>query len=85
MCRRLRCAIGIVHNTTAGRVEVVENVEADRIQLVFPGKPDAEIRSMLKTNGFRWSPREGAWQRHLNNAGRGAVQQVLSGLQRDAA
>ncbi len=74
-----------VHNTTAGRVEVVENVEADRIQLVFPGKPDAETRSMLKTNGFRWSPRAGAWQRHLNNAGRGAVQQVLSGLQRDAA
>ncbi|SDF83107.1 hypothetical protein [Thalassobaculum litoreum] len=73
------------HNTTAGAVEVVENVEADRIQLIFPGKPDEATRSVLKSAGFRWSPRFGAWQRHLNNAGRDAVRRVLGSLQIDKA
>lgn len=52
-----------------GVVKLVENAEANRVQLIFPGKPSAEIRSRLKRSGFRWSPSEGAWQRHLNNAG----------------
>lgn len=52
-----------------GVVRYVENVEANRVQLIFPGKPDAEVRGKLKKSGFRWSPSEGAWQRQLNNAG----------------
>lgn len=40
-----------------------ENHEAARVQLFFDGKPDEEIRARLKANGFRWSPRFGAWQR----------------------
>lgn len=66
--------------TSAGTVSVVENGEAARIQLVFPGKPDNPTRAILKSNGFRWAPSEGAWQRHLNNAGRYAVQRVLKEL-----
>lgn len=50
--------------------EIVENVEENRIQIVFPGKPSETIRQILKGHGFRWSPRNGAWQRHLNAAGR---------------
>ena len=45
-------------------VRVVDNVEDNRLQLFFPGKPDAETRSKLKSNGFRWSPSVGAWQRY---------------------
>lgn len=52
-----------------GVVRYVENVEANRVQLIFPGKPSAEVRDKLKKSGFRWSPSEGAWQRQLNNAG----------------
>ena len=38
--------------------------EADnRVQIIFPGKPSDAIRSELKSNGFRWSPMAGAWQR----------------------
>ena len=61
-------------------VEVVENTEEKRIQLVFQGKPAAEIRATLKRFGFRWSPSNMAWQRHLNNAGRFAAENVLAYL-----
>lgn len=51
-----------------GVVKLVENAEANRVQLIFPGKPSAEVRTKLKRAGFRWSPSEGAWQRQLNNS-----------------
>jgi len=73
------------HNTTAGRLRVVENGDAARIQLFFEGKPEASTRDLLKREGFRWAPSEGAWQRHLNNGGRYAVSRVVSALQGDEA
>jgi len=33
-------------------VQVVDNVEENRLQLFFPGKPSEEIRKALKTSGF---------------------------------
>lgn len=48
-------------------IKMVQNVEKNRLQIIFPGKPDAEVRHKLKRDGFRWSPTEGAWQRQLNN------------------
>jgi len=41
----------------------------NRVKLIFDGKPDSEIRSALKRNGFRWSPKNNAWQRQLNATG----------------
>lgn len=58
-------------------VEVVENAEAMRIQLIFDGKPSDEIRSILKSRGFRWSPRFGAWQRQLTDNGKIATRKAL--------
>lgn len=78
---RERGSVERAHNTTAGRLRIVENGEAARIQLFFDGKPDADTRSLLKSVGFRWAPSEGAWQRHLHNNGRHAAQQVVSKLQ----
>ncbi|TXJ24915.1 MAG: DUF3560 domain-containing protein [Chitinophagaceae bacterium] len=46
-------------------VRLVENTEANRVQLFFPGIPAEETRKKLKQNGFRWCKSEGAWQRHL--------------------
>ena len=83
--KRERGSQETTHNTTAGKVDVIENVEADRIQLIFPGKPEEATRRLLKSQGFRWSPRWGAWQRHLNNAGRWAAERVLYQLQADEA
>ena len=69
-----------------GNVEIVENVAEDRLQILFPGKPDPETRTALKRHGFRWSPSQGAWQRQLTNAARYAAEQVMARLQdRDPA
>jgi hypothetical protein len=40
---------------------VVENKDWGRYQISFPGKPDGETISMLKRNGFRWSPSTKTW------------------------
>lgn len=47
--------------------KVVRNTEMMRLQLIFEGKPSAEVRSILKANGFRWAPSQNAWQRQLTN------------------
>jgi len=43
--------------------EVVINTEVNRQQILFDDKPDADVRDELKSNGFRWTPSQGAWQR----------------------
>lgn len=67
-----------------GVLELVENVEENRIQLIFPGKPDEATRALLKQWGFRWSPTASAWQRHLNDAGRMAAGVVVEKLSKSA-
>ena len=52
---------------------VVENAGIMRLQLVFDGKPEAATREKLKANGFRWSPKNGAWQRQLTDNARRAL------------
>ena len=48
-----------------GTVEA--NREDNRLQIFFEEKPDEKTREALKGNGFRWSPKAGAWQRQLND------------------
>ncbi len=55
---------------------VVENTELMRLQLFFDGKPPEEVRSALKHNGFRWSPKQGAWQRQLTDNARYALKRL---------
>lgn len=55
---------------------VKENASLNRLQIIFDEKPDEETRNVLKANGFRWSPREGAWQRQLNENARAALRRI---------
>lgn len=55
---------------------VIENAELMRLQLVFEGKPCDEAREALKHWGFRWSPKNGAWQRQLTGNARYALMQL---------
>lgn len=89
--RRVRARIEILKQAASvvlsevdhGICRVVENAEANRIQLVFAGKPEEAVREILKRYGFRWSPRECAWQRHLNDQGRIATRGVLEALRKE--
>ena len=61
--------------------KVVENAEIMRLQVIFDGKPNTEARSIMKSNGFRWSPSNSAWQRQLTDNARYAVKRVQEQLQ----
>lgn len=60
---------------------VVENIEQNRIQIIFDGKPSDNIRSILKSNSFRWAPSESAWQRQLTANAKYATRQVLKQIE----
>lgn len=59
---------------------VRENASINRLQIIFDGKPDEETRNTLKVNGFRWSPREGAWQRQLTDNARAALRRISDSI-----
>lgn len=61
--------------------KVVENTEIMRLQVIFDGKPDQEVRTILKKNGFKWAPSQGAWQRILNLSGKYALNRVKEELE----
>lgn len=61
--------------------KVVENVEVMRLQIIFDGKPEADVRAVLKKHGFKWAPSQGAWQRMLNPAGKYALNRVKEELE----
>lgn len=70
--------------------QIVTNYAANRLQIVFPGKPAEGIRVLLKRAGMRWSPSEGAWQCQLGGMAaanvRGyLVQQIEQMLGKEAA
>lgn len=60
--------------------KVVRNSEAMRLQLLFDGKPEAETISLLKHYGFKWSPKNSAWQRNLNANGEWALRMIKEKL-----
>lgn len=60
-----------------GEVTVRQNVTDNRLQLTFPGKPEAEMIATLKKNGFKWSPRNKVWQRQLTPNALSTVNRIL--------
>lgn len=65
--------------------KVVENTEEMRLQLIFDDKPSAEIRNVLKENGFRWAPSQNAWQRQLTTNAKYALKSVEEKLKSTVA
>jgi hypothetical protein len=64
----------------ANGVRVILNKTLDRVQIVFPDKPSADERAILKGEAFRWAPSLGAWQRQLTQNGVWASERVLARL-----
>ena len=59
-----------------------EEKEQNRIQFLFEAIPSVEIRTELKSRGFRWSPMNKAWQRQLNTQGRWSAEYIKIKLER---
>lgn len=57
---------------------LVWNYEADRLQILFENIPNDGMRKELKASGFKWSPRQQAWQRQLTQNAVLAAQRVLN-------
>lgn len=50
---------------TRGAVRVLQNAADNRLQLFFDDKPGSAQIATLRNNGYKWSPRNKAWQRQL--------------------
>ena len=74
--QEVNAAVDVVVN----EVRILENREANRLQLFFEGKPAAEVIRQLKQHGFRWCRSEVAWQRHISNNALYWGRQIAEGL-----
>jgi len=61
-------------------LQVVEDAEDMRIRIIFDNIPDEQTRTLLKSYGFKWSPKNSAWQRQLTGNGIYATKTVLEKL-----
>ena len=59
---------------------IEEVVDDNRIRFRFDVRPDRDVVAKMKRAGFRWSPTNSAWQRHLNAAGRSAARRMANEL-----
>lgn len=61
-------------------LQVVEDAEDMRIRIIFDNIPTEETRTLLKSYGFKWSPKNSAWQRQLTGNGIYATKTILEKL-----
>lgn len=59
---------------------IVEDRDANRVQIRFDARPPAATIAVLKSRGFRWAPSENAWQRQASNGAWHAAQSVAASL-----
>ncbi len=50
----------------SGDITIEDSPADNRLRIFFPGKPNGDVRAMLKSNGFKWAPSIGAWQAYRN-------------------
>ncbi len=62
-----------------------EDAEDNRILFIFDVKPPKEIRRLMRTYGFRWSPSRMAWCRQLTNAGRYSAKMAAEAIEERGA
>lgn len=66
--------------TTYDNFTVIENTDIMRLQIIFDGKPEPEVRDVLKSNGFKWAPSQSAWQRQLTSNAKYSLKRVVEQL-----
>lgn len=53
----------------------------ERYRFIFHGKPAQTIITLMKQNGFRWSPSNKAWQRQITANAKFAVSRIIEKLE----
>jgi hypothetical protein len=71
--------VGNTENTFIG-FKVVQNIEIDRLQIIHDARPEPSVIQLLKSNGFKWSPSQQAWQRQLTGNAIFALKRLLPQL-----
>lgn len=66
--------------TEINGIQIIDNLEAQRLQIIFPDKPDKATRDILKKNGFRWAPSNNAWQRYRSHNAESIAREIVSNL-----
>lgn len=61
-------------------LQVVEDATDMRIRIIFDNIPNEETRTLLKSYGFKWSPKNSAWQRQLTGNGIYSTKRLLEEL-----
>ena len=64
-----------VHEHPWGKVVVA--FADERYRFIFDGKPEQDVIATLKSNGFKWSPKNSAWQRQITSNAKYAVHRVI--------
>ena len=64
--------------------EVIQNEELNRLQLKFEGKPSDKVRELLKGKAFKWSPKNGVWQRQLTQNAIYATKNIIEILEKES-
>ncbi len=67
-----------VHEYSWGKVVVAFGDE--RYRFIFDGKPAQNIINLMKSNAFKWSPSNSAWQRQITVNSKYAVKRMIEQL-----
>lgn len=65
---------------TINDVRIFVDKDENRIKIEFGYKPDEDTRTQLKRQGFRWSPRNEAWQSYIHDYQLEAGRKILRAL-----
>lgn len=61
-------------------ISITVHPDDDRLRINFDGKPSSNVIDKLKSNGFRWSPTNNAWQRQLTGAAMIAAKNICTSI-----
>ena len=65
---------------TVGAIQIVDNIALGRIQIVLPGKPDADTHKALNGAGWNYSYKNKTWQRKRTNNAIASAKQIVNAI-----
>ena len=61
-------------------LKIVDNIQENRIQLYFDGKPEKEVITYLKSKCWKWAPSKSCWQNWRNPQRLREIKEYLKGV-----